>query len=89
MSGFCAVPRMNGFSGDSARARCSWSSVGGTIARNTSSLRRSRVLSSWLVRNPSKKCTKGIRVCIVDTWEMRAMSWASCTDADDSRATPV
>ena len=47
------------------------------------------MFSSWLVRNPSKKCTKGTRLRSVASWAIAAMSWASCTDADASSAKPV
>ena len=47
------------------------------------------MFSSWLVRKPSKKCTKGIRVCMVATCATSAMSCASCTLAELSSATPV
>ena len=47
------------------------------------------MLSSCEVRKPSKKCTNGTRVRNVAAWATRARSWASCTEADDSRANPV
>ena len=47
------------------------------------------MFSSCEVRNPSKKCTNGTRVRSVAACATSAMSCASCTDADASRAKPV
>ena len=47
------------------------------------------MFSSWEVRKPSKKWTKGIRVRSVAAWATTARSWASCTDAEASSANPV
>ena len=41
------------------------------------------------MRNPSKKCTNGTLVRRLAACATRAMSCASCTDADASRAKPV
>ena len=89
MSGFWAVPRMNGFAGLRARARCSSTNSRGMNSRNWSSLSLVMVLSSWEVRNPSKKCTNGRRLSRVARWAMAAMSCASWTEAELSRHTPV
>ena len=77
-SGFCAVPRMKGRSGDSARWRCARTSSSGTSARRSSSESSSIVLSSCEVRKPSKKCTNGTRVESVAAWATAARSCASC-----------
>ena len=45
--------------------------------------------TSWLVRNPSKKCTNGTRVRRVAAWATSEKSWASCTEPADSSAQPV
>ena len=47
------------------------------------------VLTSWLVRKPSKKCTNGTRVRNVEACATAAMSWASCTEAEASMPQPV
>ena len=47
------------------------------------------VFSSWEVRKPSKKWTNGRRVRSVAWCAIAAMSWASWTDAELSRHTPV
>ncbi len=47
------------------------------------------MLSSWEVRNPSKKCTNGTRVRSVAACATSARSCASCTDAAASKAKPV
>ena len=89
MSGFWAVPRMNGLAGLSARARCSITSSRGMNRLSSSSVSLVRVLSSCEVRKPSKKCTIGSRVRSVAECATAAMSWASCTEAELSRQTPV
>jgi hypothetical protein len=58
-------------------------------ARNSSSVSGTRVFSSCDVRKPSKKWTNGSRAPSVARCAMAAMSWASCTDAELSRQTPV
>jgi hypothetical protein len=45
--------------------------------------------TSWLVRKPSKKWRKGMRVVSVAAWATSAKSWASWTDAEQSMAKPV
>ena len=47
------------------------------------------MFSSWLVRNPSKKCRNGTRDRSVDSCATAARSCASCTDAEASSAKPV
>ena len=47
------------------------------------------MLTSWLVRKPSKKCRKGTRAFSVDMCAIMAMSWASCTLLEASMAKPV
>ena len=47
------------------------------------------VVTSWEVRNPSKKCRNGTRLRIVAACAMSAKSCASWTEAEDSRAKPV
>jgi len=47
------------------------------------------LLTSWLVRKPSKKCRNGTRAFSVDMWAIIAMSCASCTLAAASSAKPV
>ena len=47
------------------------------------------VFSSCEVRNPSKKCTNGIRVASVAAWAASARSCASWTDVEASSANPV
>ena len=47
------------------------------------------MLTSWLVRKPSKKCRKGTRVRSVATCETAARSWASWTFEAHSMAQPV
>ena len=89
MSGFCAVPRMNGRSGDRDRARCARTSSSEISARTSSSSSISIVWSSCEVRKPSKKCTNGTRVSSVAAWATSARSWASWTDAAESSAKPV
>ena len=41
------------------------------------------------VRKPSKKWRKGTRARSVAMWATTAISWASCTEADESIAHPV
>jgi hypothetical protein len=41
------------------------------------------------VRKPSKKCMNGIRLASVAFWAIRARSWASCTELEQSIAQPV
>ena len=41
------------------------------------------------MRKPSKKWTNGMRASSVAAWEIRAMSCASCTEAEASIAQPV
>ena len=89
VSGFCAVPRRTGRSGVSPRARCANTSSASTSARNTSSASGSIVATSCEVRNPSKKCRKGTRLCRVAAWAIAARSCASCTELDASIANPV
>ncbi len=89
MSGFWAVPRMYGRSGESPRPRWSRTSSTGTSARSSSSETSSIVFSSCEVRKPSKKCTNGTRDSSVAACATAARSCASCTDAEHSRAKPV
>ena len=46
-------------------------------------------VNSCEVRNPSKKWMNGILERSVAAWPTRARSWASCTEAELSSATPV
>ena len=46
-------------------------------------------MTSWEVRKPSKKCTKGTRERKVAIWAIKAASCASWTEPDESRAKPV
>jgi len=50
---------------------------------------RSILLTSWEVRKPSKKWTKGTREARVEACATRARSWASCTVEEASSANPV
>ena len=59
------------------------------MARMVSRARRSILLTSWEVRKPSKKWTKGTRPARVAAWAMRAKSMTSCTEAEQSMAKPV
>ena len=47
------------------------------------------MLTSWLVRKPSKKCRKGTRDFSVAMWAIIARSCASCTLLEASSAKPV
>ena len=47
------------------------------------------MFTSWLVRNPSKKCTNGTRVRSVAAWATRAKSCASWTLEAEIMAQPV
>ena len=89
VSGFSAVPRTTGASGVSPRARWASTSASRTSARSTSWGSSSMVLTSWLVRNPSKKCRNGTRLRRLAAWAISAKSWASCTDEAHSIAQPV
>ncbi len=88
-SGFCAVPRMTGASGVSARARCCSTSASGIIRRRSASSSISIFDTSCEVRKPSKKCRKGMRLRIEARCAMAAKSWASCTLPEQSRPNPV
>ena len=55
----------------------------------TESSTKSSVLTSWLVRKPSKKCRNGIRAASVAACAIKALSCASCTEAEPSSAKPV
>jgi hypothetical protein len=88
-SGFWAVPRSTGCSGDRARARWAatrWSSI---IARTVSGSTATILATSWEVRKPSKKWITGMRPARVAAWAMRAISWASCTELLARSAQPV
>ena len=54
------------------------------IARTSSSVSCSILFTSCEMRKPSKKCRNGTRASSVAAWAIRAMSCASCTEADDS-----
>ena len=47
------------------------------------------MLSSWLVRKPSKKCTNGTRARRVAAWAIKAISMASCGLSEHNIAHPV
>ena len=47
------------------------------------------LLTSCEVRKPSKKCRNGTRLSSVAICAIRAMSWASWTEAEASSAKPV
>ena len=47
------------------------------------------MFSSWLVRKPSKKCTKGTRAFKVAACAIKAISMASCGLSEHSMAQPV
>ena len=47
------------------------------------------MFSSWDVRNPSKKWTKGTRDSRVAACATSARSWASCTDEEARNPNPV
>jgi len=72
-----------------ARPRTGSSSSSGTNAFKSSSESISTFCTSWEVRNPSKKCTKGILDFRVAACAINAMSTASCTLAEHSMAQPV
>ena len=80
---------MTGWSGLSARSRWARTSSSSIRARTVSWARRSILLTSWEVRKPSKKWTKGTRPRKVAAWVMRAKSITSCTEAEQSMAKPV
>ena len=88
-SGFWAVPRTVGRSGDMPRSRIATRSSSRTRARRSSSASGRILAISWLVRNPSKKCRNGTRARSVATWATRARSCASCTDDEHNIAHPV
>jgi len=60
-----------------------------TMERRSSSFSISILLTSWLVRKPSKKCRKGTRLRSVEDWEISAKSWACWTLSELSMAKPV
>ncbi len=62
---------------------------GSIIAAKSSSDTASIVVSSWLVRKPSKKCRNGTRVVSVVAWATAAKSAASWTLLAHSIANPV
>ena len=88
-SGFWALPRSIGRSGSSPRERCACTRSSSIMALICSTVGSSTVFSSWLVRNPSKKCRKGTRQASVAACAMTAMSAASCTLGEQSIAKPV
>ena len=47
------------------------------------------MFTSWLVRNPSKKCRNGTRDASVAACATSARSCASCTEPEESSAKPV
>jgi hypothetical protein len=83
------VPRIDGRSGSSARARCAAIAAGSISARSTSSASGATFATSCEVRNPSKKCRNGSRAVSVVAWAIAARSWASCTEPEHSIAMPV
>ena len=89
MSGFWAVPRMNGRSGESALPRWACTSSSETSARRSSSESGSIVFSSCEVRKPSKKWMNGTRDRSVAACATTARSCASCTESEASSAKPV
>ncbi len=88
-SGFWALPRRIGRSGLSARSRWALTSWSGIMARRSSGVSCSILLTSWEVRKPSKKWRNGTRASSVAAWEIRAKSWTSCTVFEQSIAQPV
>ena len=89
VSGFSAVPRRFGASGVMPRLRKARMSSSRTSARRSSSVSSSMVLTSWLVRKPSKKWRKGTRLRRVAAWATSAKSCASWTLEELSIAKPV
>ena len=59
------------------------------MARMVSSSIRAILATSCEVRNPSKKCRKGMRASRVDAWAIRPKSITSCTDPAARKAKPV
>ena len=59
------------------------------MALTSSSERTSILLTSCDVRNPSKKCTNGMRDANVALCATSARSCASCTELEQSIAQPV
>ena len=89
MSGFCAVPRVTGCSGLSARRRNSASASRSSIAVRAASSISSIFWISCEVRKPSKKCRNGTRDLSVTMCATPARSITSCTDEVASMANPV
>ncbi len=89
VSGFCDVPRITGWSGDSPRARCPSSAPASTRDPSTSSSSSSSFWISCEVRKPSKKCRNGTLARSVAAWATAARSWASWGEPDASMAMPV
>ena len=88
-SGFCAVPRTTGASEVMPRARKASTSASRTSARRSSGSRTAILLTSWLVRKPSKKWRNGTRLRSDATCATSAKSCASWTDPAASIAQPV
>ena len=88
-SGFGAVPRMLGCSGESARRRWARTRSSSIIARTVAGASGVTLATSWDVRKPSKKWRNGTRASRVAAWATRARSIASCTEPDASMAKPV
>ena len=89
MSGLCAVPRITGRSGVSARARCARTRSSSIAALICSSGITEILFSSCDVRNPSKKNITGTRASSVAACATSARSCASCTEAAASIAKPT
>ena len=88
-SGFCAVPRTTGASELSPRDRKARRSSSRISARRSSASRTAILLTSWLVRKPSKKWRNGTRLRSVAACAIAAKSCASWTDPAPSIAQPV
>ncbi len=88
-SGFWAVPRMTGVSEVRPRRRKASRSSSRIRARRSSGSRVAILLTSWLVRKPSKKCRNGTRDRSVAAWATAAKSCASWTELAASIAHPV
>ncbi len=59
------------------------------MARMSSNDNSSIFWTSWEVRKPSKKCTKGTRLAKAAAWLINAKSITSCTEPEASRPKPV
>ncbi len=88
-SGFWAVPRTTGVSDVRPRRRNARRSSSRIRARRSSGSRVAILLTSWLVRKPSKKWRNGTRARSVAAWATAAKSCASWTELAASIAHPV